>query len=109
MCQEMPDRDRFPRVRRAVEKLADVVIETELSVLDQEHDAGRDELLAYGTDFINRLRSGRNVQLDIREAVTLHLDDLPVLDHDKRKTGKMLALHFGFDVFVDLFVSPNCD
>ena len=67
----MPDLNRVPGFRSALEILADVVVKTEFAILDQQHDARGNELLAYGADLVNRFGCGRNVELDVGEAVTL--------------------------------------
>ena len=46
----MPDLNRVPGFRSALEILADVVVKTEFAILDQQHDARGNELLAYGAD-----------------------------------------------------------
>ena len=66
----MPNRDRFPRGRRAIEVLADRVVDTKPTVLDQQHDARGDELFADRGDFEDRVRRRRLLQLDVGKAVS---------------------------------------
>src|SRR5687767_9773001 len=106
MRQQVPDGDRLPRLRRAFKILAYAVVELDLAILDQQHDAGSDKLFADGTDLVNRLRRGWNIELDVSETVTQHLHDLLVLNYNQRKSRKMLPLHFRLDVVIN-FVCPN--
>ena len=70
------------------------------AVLNQQHDAGRDELFAGRGDLVNGCRRGRSLELDIREAVTLGLHDLTVLDDGERQARDVLPLHLRPDAVV---------
>src|SRR5688572_32818805 len=106
MRQQVPDGDRLPRLRRAFKILAYAVVELDLAILDQQHDAGSDKLFADGTDLVKRLRRGWNIELDVRETVNQYLHDLLVLNYNLRKSRKMLPLHFRLDVVL-IFVISN--
>ena len=54
---------------------------------DQQHDAGRDELLADRSDFVDRVRRRGGAALAIGDAVAGDLHDLPVLEHGERQPG----------------------
>ena len=68
---------------------------------ERHHQRGR-ELLADRPGLIDRLRTRRNAELDVREPIALGLDDLPVAHDGEREAGDLLALHLGRDEGVDL-------
>src|SRR6267142_3636766 len=99
----MPNGNLFPRLRRSVEELVYVIVEADLALFDQEHNPGRDELFADGTNLEDGLRSGWNIELDIRHTVTLGLDNLPIFDYCKGQTRNVLRPHLGSNVVVYRF------
>src|SRR5262245_29496309 len=98
----MADGDAVPRLRRPVEVFADLVVEADLALLDEQHDPRGYELFADRPDFVNSLRPRGDVMFDVGQTVTFGLDDFAFLDHGERKSRNALLLHFGFDVIVNL-------
>ena len=96
----MTDGDAAPRRRRAVEVLADRIVDAKAAFPDEQHDAGRDELLADRSDLVDGVWRGGRAALAIGDAVAGDLHDLPVLQHRERQPRDLLPLHLGADVLV---------
>ena len=82
---EVIDRDRLPEIRHVRQMLVDVVVERELSLLNEHRHGQARELFGHRGDIKQRLRRDRDAMLKIRAAVTVLIDDRAVLDdHDGR-------------------------
>ena len=102
MCQQVPNGDKAPGRGRVLKVLRDRVLEGQAALLNQQHDAGRDELLADRANLVHRVRRRRHLSRDIGQTVSLDLDELSVPDHRKRHAWHFRARHLGADVVVHL-------
>ena len=101
MGQEITHGDGAPRRGRTGEVFIDRVVEAELAVFDQHHYGRGSELFPYRAGLKNSFRFHRDVKLDVRHAVTLGLNHLPVAHDAKREPRNFLSAHFGSDVGVN--------
>jgi hypothetical protein len=74
--QQILHLDRLPNCRRAIEVLRHAVLRIDLAFFHQHHDGGGRELFPDGTRLKYSLRLHRHIQLHIREAIALRLEDL---------------------------------
>lgn len=102
MREQLAIRDRPPAIGRALEKAADRIVQLQPSILRQQHDRGRNELLADRANLVHRVRRRRHLSRDIGQTVSLNFDDLSILDDRKRQTRYLRARHLGADVIVHL-------
>ncbi len=80
-----------------LEVLADWVIQSDLALLDEQHDSGGNELLADRRNLVDGFRRGRHLEVDVRDAVARALDNLTFLEHHEREAWDVLPLHFVLD------------
>src|SRR4029450_13670922 len=93
----MPDGNGFPGIRLALEKLADRIVQPNLTLLDEQHDSGGNELLADRRNLVDGFGRRRSLELHVRDAVPRALDDSTFLEHDQREARDVLPLHFVLD------------
>ena len=79
--------DCTPRFRCALEVLADLVMQSNFALLDQQHDASGYKLFAYRSDFKDRVSLSRNIKLNIGKPVTLSESCLATLFNRQRNPG----------------------
>ena len=86
--EQMTNRDRAPTMTAFCrgDLLIDALgcVEADALLLDKQHDAGRNELLADRTYLVDRLARRRNLVVAIGEPVAFGFDDLPVSDDRQR-------------------------
>src|SRR6516225_6390714 len=83
----MTQRDRSPACLRAWQVVSYLVVEAELSLLFEEHDCGRCELLADRSRLENAVRGHGYLMLEVCKAVSLGHHDLAVLDDSDGHPG----------------------
>ncbi len=76
----MPQGDLTPRLWYAVEVFRDGIVDRQLPILGQEHDAGGKELFAHRADLEDGLWRDRNTVLQVGHAIALRLDLLSIAD-----------------------------
>ena len=101
MGEELPDR-HLVSAGEAGDKLRDVIVEGELSLLLKEQNPRRGELLADGPDRVAHVGSRGSARLELRRAVRVRVRDSPVSDYGDRRarnSGRLQHLHRdGIDV-----------
>src|SRR5262245_21820153 len=93
----MTQRDRSPPCLRAWQVTIYLVIEAELSLLFEEHDCGRSELLADRSGLEDAVRGHLYLVLEVCKAVSLCHHDLAVFDDTDRHSGNLLSCHLRRD------------
>jgi hypothetical protein len=78
MSQQMSNLDGPPRFWRIRKVFCDRIVEIELALSAQKHDAGRDKLFAERADLVDRLRHRACTEFQICDSVALHLHRLAV-------------------------------
>jgi hypothetical protein len=97
----MAHRDRPPARGRIGEELGQRIRKGEPAVLHLQHHRGRGELLPQRSRLEHRLGRDCDVVLEIRDAVALRFQYLPVLNHRDADARQVLALHLFIDEPVD--------
>jgi hypothetical protein len=97
----MADRDFPPGLGGVGQVLADRVVDGELAVPGEEHDAAGDELLAHRRELEHRVGRSRRVKLEVRPAVGADGDGLAVPQHGEGNARDVPAVHVGADEVVE--------
>jgi hypothetical protein len=95
VCQQMPHGDVLPGGRRIGKELRDGIAERDLSVFDQQHDAGGREHLAERSGLKDRVRRHGHVVLDVRQAVAFGAEDVAPLHDRNGEAWNALPFHLG--------------
>src|SRR5688500_18746816 len=98
----MANRDCFPRRGCSFKVVADRVIEAEPAFLDEQHDSCGDELLTNRGIAVIGSMYGLQLELTIRKAIALGLNDLPFFDGGEEEARVVLPPHLGLQVVVCL-------
>ena len=91
--QQMTQRDRSPPCLRAWQVTSYPVVEAEFSLLSEEHDRSRSELLADRSGLEDTVRGHRYLVLKVCKAVSLGQHDLTVFDDSDSHSGDLLSRH----------------
>ena len=99
--EQVAHRDRAPGRGALGQVPEDGIVELDLALFHQLHDARRRELLRHRGQLEHGVWRHGHVVVEIGEAVALHLDDGAVPDHREGEPGDPPLLHLGLDVVVD--------
>src|SRR2546427_13012496 len=99
--QQVAHRDRLPRLRRARQVPPDGIVELDLTLLDEQHDGRRGELLGHRRQLEHGVRRHRHVVLEVRVPIAARLQELALADDRQGRARDVAPLHLDLDVIVD--------
>src|SRR5574341_944782 len=97
----MTQRYAAPGFRRAGDVLAHGIVDSQPTVLGEQHDTRREELLAHRSDLEDGLRRDRDLVFEIGHTVPRGLDHLSGTDDGDCDAGNVFARHFAVNEHVD--------
>jgi hypothetical protein len=90
--EDLADGD-FVAARKAWDILADCVVKVELALFLKQEDGGGGELLGDGADRVAHVGRGGLVGADVRESVSMRVDELAAFDDGDGGGGYSALLH----------------